>query len=182
MVLHWWREQGRGWQSKAALNGLGALATGIALVVIGASKFAQGAWITVLALPLLVLVFLRIRAHYRRVATQLTREDLPPAPPTPCPRVVIPISGVHRGMADAVDYARSISKDVTAVYVELEPGSGERIRDKWAHWWPNVLLVVLPSPYRSVVGPLLDFLDRTDEEHADGQLATVVLPDLPSRG
>jgi hypothetical protein len=85
---------------------------------------------------------------------------------------------VHRGIVDAVDYARSISKDVTAVYVELVPGSGERVREKWAHWWPDVPLAVLPSPYRSVVGPLLDFLDRTDEEHADGQLATVVLPEF----
>jgi len=179
MVLHWWREQGRGWQSKAALNGLGALATGIALIVIGASKFAQGAWITVLVLPLLVLVFLRIRTHYRQVAEQLTMEGFPPpAPPALCPRAVIPISGVHRGMADAVDYARSISKDVTAVYVELEPGSGERIRAKWQRWWPDVPLVVLPSPYRSIVGPLLDFLDETDEQHDDGQLATVVLPEF----
>jgi amino acid transporter len=179
MVLHWQREQGQGWLSKATLNGLGALATGVALIVIGSSKFAQGAWITVLVLPLLVLTFLRIRAHYRQVAEQLTMEGFPPpATLALCPRAVIPISGVHRGIVDAVDYARSISKDVTAVYVELVPGSGERVREKWAHWWPDVPLAVLPSPYRSVVGPLLDFLDRTDEEHADGQLATVVLPEF----
>jgi amino acid transporter len=183
MVLHWWREQGWGWQSKAALNGLGALATGIALVVIGASKFAQGAWITILVLPMLILLFLRIHAHYHQVAQQLTMEGFPPpTPPALCPRAVIPISGVHRGMTDAVDYARSISKDVTAIYVELEPGSGERIREKWQHWWPDVPLVVLPSPYRSIVGPLLDFLDQIDGEHADGQLATVVLPEfVPAR-
>jgi hypothetical protein len=86
MVLHWWREQGWGWQSKAALNGLGALATGIDLVMIGASKFAQGAWITVLVLPLLVLLLLHIHAHYRQVAQQLTMEGFPPpAPPILCP-------------------------------------------------------------------------------------------------
>jgi amino acid transporter len=183
MVLHWWREQGRGWQSKAALNGLGALATGVALIVIGTSKFAQGAWIIVLLLPLLVLVLLRIRAHYRQVAGQLTMEGFPPPVlPAPCPRAVIPISGVHRGIVDAVDYARSISQDLTAVYVELEPGSGERIREKWQHWWPDVPLVILPSPYRSIVGPLLEYLDKTDEEHGDGQLATVVLPEfVPAR-
>jgi len=183
MVLHWRREQGQGWRPKAALNGMGALATGIALIVIGTSKFAQGAWITALVLPTLVFLFLRIRAHYRQVAGQLSMEGFPlPGPPTPCLRAVIPISGVHRGIVDAVGYARSIAREVTAVYVELEPGSGERIREKWQHWWPEVQLVILPSPYRSIVGPLLDFLDQTDEEHADGQMATVILPEfVPAR-
>jgi hypothetical protein len=81
-------------------------------------------------------------------------------------------------MADAVDYARSISKDVTAVYVELEPGSGDAIHERWQRRWPDVPLVILPSPYRSIVGPLLEYLDKTDEEHGDGQLATVVLPEF----
>jgi hypothetical protein len=67
---------------------------------------------------------------------------------------------------------------VTAVYVELEPGRGERIREEWQSWWPDVPLVVLPSPYRSIVGPLLDFLDQTDRQINDGQLATVVLPEF----
>ena len=83
---------------------------------------------------------------------------------------------------ERVDYARSISKDVTAVYIELEPDAGERIREKWVQWYPDVPLEILTSPYRSLVGPLLDFLDRTDEEHNDGQLATVVLPEfVPAR-
>jgi hypothetical protein len=91
-------------------------------------------------------------------------------------RVVIPISGVHRGIVDAVAYAKSIAADVTAVYVELEPGSGEGIRQRWQRWWPDVPLVILPSPYRSIVGPLLGFLDEIDGQHNYGQLATVVLP------
>ena len=183
MVLHWWRERGRGWASKAALNGVGALATGVALVVIGISKFAQGAWLTVLVLPLLVVVFLRIRTHYRQVAEQLSMADFsPPAQSAPRPRVVVPISGVHRGIADAIDYAQSISEDVTVVYIELEPGAGEPLRERWEHWWPNVRLEVLPSPHRSIIGPLIAFLDQTDEQHADGQLATVVLPEfVPAR-
>jgi hypothetical protein len=95
---------------------------------------------------------------------------------------VIPISTVHRGVVHAVAYARSISTDVTAVYVELDPGAGERIRERWDRRWPDVPLVVLPSPYRSIVGPLLDFLDQTDRQHDDGQLATVVLPEfVPAR-
>jgi amino acid transporter len=179
MVVHWWRERGSGWVSKAIFNGLGALATGTTLLVVGASKFLQGAWITILVIPFLVFVFNRIRIHYRAVAQQLSIRGIPPlGKPTAPPRIVIPISGVHMGIVDAICYAQSISNDVTAVYVELEPGAGEHIREKWVIWWPDVPLVVLPSPYRSIVGPLLDYLDEADAQHNDGQLATVVLPEF----
>jgi len=179
MVVYWWRERGKGWKLKAALNGIGSLATGMTVIVIGVSKFVEGAWITVLLIPTLVAGFLQIRTHYRQVAEQLSLHGLPPSiKPHPSPRVVIPISGVHRGIFDAIAYARSISRDVTAVYIELEPGTGERILERWERWWPDVPLVVLPSPYRSIIGPLLDFLDETDRQHHDGQLATVVLPEF----
>jgi amino acid transporter len=179
MVVHWFRARSRGWWLKATINGVGAIATGVAIAVIGASRFVAGAWITILLIPLIVVAFLQIRAHYREVGRQLSMQGTTQAISTAtAPRVVIPISGVHRGIVDALSYARSISGDVTAVYIELEPGSGERIREKWEQWWPGVPLVVLPSPYRSIVGPLLDFLDKTDEEHNDGQLATLVLPEF----
>jgi amino acid transporter len=179
MVVHWWRERDREWWLKATFNGLGALATGTTLLVVGISKFAQGAWITILLIPTLVAGFFQVRTHYREIAWQLSLGGLPPRlKPSPRPRVVVPISGVHRGIVDAVNFARSISQDVTAVYIELEPGSGQRVREKWEHWWPDVPLVVLSSPYRSVVGPLLDFLDETDRQHNDGQLATLVLPEF----
>ncbi|MGB9775809.1 MAG: APC family permease [Anaerolineae bacterium] len=180
MVVHWGRERGRGWVAKALLNGLGALATAVALLIIAVSKFVEGAWITIVVIPLLVSGFLRVRAHYREVACQLSlsRGLPPPLEVPPRPRVVIPISGVHRGIVDAVNFARSIAREVTAVYVELEPGSGERIRQKWERWWPDVPLVVLPSPYRSVIGPLLEFLDETDRQHNDGQQAAIILPEF----
>jgi amino acid transporter len=183
MVIHWWRVRGQGWRLKAAVNGVGALATGVALAVIGASRFLDGAWITILLIPIMVVAFLKIRAHYQDVARQLSMQSINRVAPVGiAPRVVIPISGVHRGIVDAVAYARSISQDVTAVYVELEPGAGQPLREKWERWWPDVPLAVLPSPYRSLVGPLLVFLDKSDEEHNDGQLATVVLPEfVPAR-
>ena len=81
-------------------------------------------------------------------------------------------------MVGAVNFARSISEDVTAVYVESEPGAGEKARLEWEAWWPDVPLVVVPSQYRSIVGPLLQFLDETDAQHNDGQLAAVVLPEF----
>jgi amino acid transporter len=179
MVIHWWRERGGGWRLKAVVNGAGAAATAVALVIIGVSKFVQGAWLTVALIPTLVAIFLQIRAHYREVARQLSLSGSPPSlQPSPLPRVVVPISGVHRGDIDAVNFARSISEDVTAVYIELEPDAGQRIRARWAQLWPDVSLVIVPSPYRSIVGPLLDFLDETDAQHDDGQLATVVLPEF----
>jgi hypothetical protein len=179
MVLHWWRVRGRSWWLKSIVNGFGALATGMAVLIIGVSKFAEGAWITILVIPLIVTVFYKIRAHYREVGQQLSLRGLPPdLKPFPPPRVVLPISGVHRGTADAINYARSIARNVTAVYVELEPGEGQHIRETFECWWPDVPLVILPSPYRSIVGPLLDFLDETDREHNDGQLAAVVLPEF----
>jgi hypothetical protein len=183
MVIHWWRERRRVWWLKATVNGIGALATGAAVLIIGVSKFANGAWITVLVIPALVAGFLKIRAHFREVSQQLSLRGLPPdIKPFPPSRVVVPISGVHRGMVDAITYARSISNDVTAVYIELEPDTGQRIREDFVRWWPDVPLVVVPSPYRSIVGPLLDFLEETDRQHHDGRLAAVVLPEfIPAR-
>jgi hypothetical protein len=181
MVVHWWKERGRGWQVKAFLNGLGALVTGVTTLIVGFSKFTQGAWLIVILIPILVVVFYRIRSHYDGVSEQLSMSTVVKIDRTRLhPRVVIPISGVHRGVAEAVSFALSISRDVTAVYLELESGNGEEIRAKWEHWWPKIPLVVLPSPYRSIVGPLLDYLDQVDERHNDGQLATVVLPEFVS--
>jgi amino acid transporter len=183
MVVHWWKEHGRGWLVKAVINGVGALTTGVTLIVVGVSKFGQGAWITVIILPILVIVFLQVRIHYRNVASELTMHGLPPSlRPTPPPRLVIPISGIHRAMVDAVNFARSISNEVTVVYVEQEPGAGEKFLAEWVHWWPDVPVAVVPSPYRSIAGPLIHYLEETDLKHNDGRLAAVILPEfIPSR-
>lgn len=179
MVIHWWKERGKGWQVKASLNGLGAVVTGVTAIIVGVSKFKQGAWLIMVLIPALVFVFYRVRNHYKDVAEQLSMLTLAKVEKTRViPRVVIPISEVHRGTAEAVSYALSISPDVTAVYIELEPGKADMIQDKWHRWWPEVPLVVLLSPYRSIVGPLLTYLDESDLEHDDGQLATVVLPEF----
>jgi amino acid transporter len=179
MVVHWWRERGKGWWLKSIVNGVGALATTITVIVVVVSKFIEGAWITAIVIPIIVGIFFRVRAHYREVAHQLSMDGLPPSlKPIPVPRIVVPISGVHRGIVDAINFARSISDNVTAVYVELEPGAGERVRQKLAEWWPDLNLTIVPSPYRSVIAPLLDFLDETDRLHNDGQLAALVLPEF----
>jgi amino acid transporter len=183
MVTHWLRERGKGWRIKAFLNGLGALATGTTLIIVAISKFGHGAWITIILIPIIVAIFIQIRKHYKEVGAQLRLHGLPPSlRPLPPPRIVIPISGVHRGIIDAVNFARSISKDITVVFIELEPGSSEHIREQWERWFPDISLEVRSSPYRSVIGPLIDFLDETDQRHNDGQLAAVVLPEfIPAR-
>ncbi len=148
--------------------------------MIGVSKFLEGAWISVMVIPGLVFLFLKIRQHYRHVSKQLTMRGLPPSlRPLPKPRVVIPVSGVHRGMVDAVNFARSISDRCTAVYIDIDPGPDEEeLRRRWNEWFPDIEFVVVPSPYRSLVEPLLSFLDQTDLEHNDGQQAVLVLPEL----
>ena len=179
MVLHWWRERGRHWQLKMIANGVGALATGLTLLVVGITKFLDGAWITIILIPGLVVMFLRIRMHYLQMAKELSLHGLPPSlKPVSPSRVVIPISGVHRGIVDAVDFARGMSNDVTGIYVELEPGEGDEIRKRWTHLWPDVPLVVVSSPYRSIIQPILDFLDETDLQHNDGQQAAVIVPEF----
>jgi hypothetical protein len=184
MVIHWFHDRTRGWHLKSLINGLGALVTAVTLVIISISKFVEGAWISILIIPLLVILFLRINGHYRSVSHQLSLHGLPPSlRPLPRPRVVIPVSGVHRGMVNAITFALSIAEDVTAVFVDIDFSPDEvELRRKWDAWFPDVKLVIVPSPYRSIVEPLLSFLEQTDREHHDGQQAVLVLPELiPAR-
>ena len=179
MVIHWIKDRTSGWLWKSPINALGALATGTTLLVVAFSKFLDGAWITILLIPLQVFLFLRVNRHYQQVKDQLSLHGLPPSlKPVPPTRVVIPISGVHRGMVNAVTFAESISSNVTGVFVEMEPGSGSEMEAQWKEWWPDIPLVIIPSPYRSVIGPFLEYLEKTDLEHNDGQLAVVILPEF----
>jgi amino acid transporter len=180
MVFHWIRGKERGWLLNAVINALGALVTALTLIIVSISKFTQGAWISLIIIPALVFTFIKIREHYQHVSTQLSMHGLPPSlRPWPEQRVVIPISGVHRGMVDAVNFARAISNHVTAVFVDVDPGPDEeQLLKEWNEWFPDVKFVVIPSPFRALVEPLLTFLDKTDEEHNDGQQAIVVLPEM----
>jgi len=180
MVIHWFRLKEKGWQIKAAINGLGAFVTAISLFVIGVSKFLGGAWISIIVIPGLVFLFLKIREHYQHVSEQLSMHGLPPSlHPLPRPRVVLPVSGVHRGMVDSVNFARSISDRVTAVFIDIDPGPDEaELLRRWNAWFPDIEFVVVPSPYRSLVKPLLSYLDQTDMDHNDGQQAVLILSEL----
>jgi hypothetical protein len=180
MVVHWYKSKERDWQVKAIINFLGALVTAITLVVIGYTKFLGGAWLSIIVIPLTVVLFLQVRKHYRLVGKQLSMSGVPPSlRPFPKPRVVIPVSGVHRGMVDAVNVARSITDDITAVFVDVDPSSDEvTLQKRWNDWFPDIKFVVVPSPFRSIVDPLIKFLDQIDLEANDGRQSVLVLPEL----
>jgi amino acid transporter len=182
MVRYWWRGRERGWRHRLAINGLGALATGIVTVVIAATKFTHGAWIVVVVIPLLVVSFLVMRRHYGEVADELSLEGLEPPPPFQH-TVLVLIGDVHRGVVRAVQYARTLAAPTAAVrgvYVETDPARTSRIEEKWARWGLGVPLVVLTSPYRSLLRPLLDYLDQI-QARGDDQMVTIVVPEFLPR-
>lgn len=183
MVVHWRKERGPGWRWKALANALGAMITALTFLIVAVGKFVEGAWFVLVLIPGLGIVFRLVHEHYDDVARELTLRGLPPslrAPPEP--RVIIPVSGIHRGVIEALRYAESISHRITGVLVEADPESAARVRREWDRWFPDIPLAVVPSPYRSIIGPLLEFIDREDAEHNDGQLATILLPEfVPAR-
>jgi amino acid transporter len=187
MVVHWFRLKGQGWQWKALVNGLGAVTTAITFLVVAVSKFAEGAWIIAVLVPLLVFGFLQIKKHYVHIAPQLSldtltppalRSDALPSANPDTPRIVIPVAGVHRGTVKAMRFASTISNRITGVYVEVDPSRTEKIQRDWAEWFPGFPLETVASSYRETLLPLIAFLDHTDRVHDDGQRAVVVLPEF----
>jgi amino acid transporter len=169
------------WKKSLAINAVGALATFIVLCVFIATKFIHGAWIVVVVIPMLVLLFRSIHGHYVMVAKQLSTEGLEPLRPIKH-TVIVPISGIHRGVVSALQYAKSIASDrVQAVYVDFEEEATANLKDKWERWGAGVQLVVLPSPYRELTRPLLRHIHRLTKENHDA-IITVVLPEfIPAR-
>jgi amino acid transporter len=165
------------WRKSIVINGIGALATAVVLAVFVLTKFVHGAWIVVVVIPLLVLMFRAIHAHYLSVARQLTVEGLGPLREVHH-TVIVPISGIHRGVLNALRYAKSIApENVSAVYVDIDEEATARLREKWDQWGGGVKLVVLPSPYRELTGPLLRYIYRLDRKRED-DFMTVVIPEF----
>jgi amino acid transporter len=181
MVRRWLTKKGPHWQTKLIVNGVGAVTTGIATIIISITKFTHGAWIVFLVIPILVSMFRSIRSHYKAVADQvaLTRDHRPPLPRRNI--VIIPINGVNQAVIRAVDYARSRAGEIQAVMVDVGPETTARIKIQWAQWGCGVNLVTLPSPYRSVLGSLLEYIEEILEKEPDIWV-TVVIPEiLPAR-
>jgi amino acid transporter len=180
MVMHWRKLRGPGWRTSASISGLGALVTGIVLLVVAVTKAQEGAWIIILLIPIHVVFFRATRGHYDRVASQLSLKDWKPGRPRHN-MVIVPVSGVQRAVVEALQYARSLSDDVQAVYVDINPEATGTFKKDWERWAGGVRLVVLESPYRSLMEPLLEHIEQMQKANPEGYV-TVILPEfLPAR-
>jgi amino acid transporter len=179
MVVHWRQSRGPGWRSSALVNGFGAVVTAIVLIIVAITKAAEGAWLIILMIPALVALFTITRRHYDHVAAELTLKDFEPEA-VGRHVVLVPIGGMQRAVVKALRYARSLAGDVRAVYVELDPASTNALRGQWERWGQGVALVVLESPYRSLLEPLLDYIERIQREDPLAYV-TVILPEFVPR-
>ena len=180
MVLHWRHSRKPGWQTSALINGFGAVVTGIVLVIVAVTKTLEGAWIVLLLIPLIVTVFKATRRHYDHVAAQLTLRGYEPQRRVHN-TVLIPISGLQRAVVEALRYAETLSDDVRAVYVDVDPTATSGLQRDWKIWGGKVNLVVLESPFRSVMEPLLEYIEQVEGERPDDYV-TVILPEfVPAR-
>jgi amino acid transporter len=164
------------WSIKMIVNGFGAICTAIVMMVFATTKFRDGAWIVLILTPILVFIFSAIHRHYKNLAGHLSLEDFMEPRRVTHHRVVLPISGVHRGTLSALNYARSISPDVTAVHVSIDPVESQIIQQKWDKWGDNTRLVMVDSPYRLLLEPIVDYVKQLSERSQPGDMITVVVP------
>jgi amino acid transporter len=167
----------KGWQYKMLINGFGSFCTLAVMLVFAITKFKDGAWVVVVLTPFLVTIFFSIHHHYKNVAKQLSLESHQPRMRVARNRVLVPISGVHRGTLEAMRFARTLSEDITAVHVSIDAQEKEKIEAKWDMWGDGVRLVVLNSPYRLFVEPLLEYIEKVSiHHHRNDEMITIVVP------
>jgi amino acid transporter len=180
MVRRWLRLRGDGWWWRAGLNAVGATVTGGVMLTIAVTKFTHGAWIVVLLIPTLVAAFLMVHRHYEEVASQLSMDGLEPPPPI-SHTVLVLVGDLHRGVLKAIQYAQSLSPTAKAVFVETDPELTRRLEEKWGKWGMGIPLIVLSSPYRSLLGPLLEYVDHL-QQRGEHHIVTIILPEfIPAR-
>ena len=180
MVRRFVTQKPPGWQWRAAISAVGAVSTCVVMFVFGIVKFAAGAWIVVFLIPGLVFIFFQINRHYRSVARQLSLENYRPQQGMRHHMLVL-ASDIHRGVIPAVQYARSLSADVKAIHVSVDPDRESRVRERWMLYSRGVPLVVLDSPYRSLTEPIMEYIDRLQEQEPRS-LITLVIPEFVPSG
>jgi hypothetical protein len=171
----------RHWWIKMAVNGLGTVCTATVTLVFVITKFHEGAWIVVVLIPVLVALFYAIHRHYRDLAAALSLEDHGAPTRVLRHRVILPISGVHRGTVAAVRYARSLSDDVTAVHVSIDSADAQELQRRWQSWGEGVRLVVLDSTYRTLIEPLLGYIEEIAASRQPNETITIVVPQFVPR-
>ncbi len=169
------------WRLKMIVNGFGGVCTAIVMGIFIYTKFAEGAWVVLILIPLIVLLLRLIHRHYQVLAAQLSLEHYEAPPRAQRHRVIMPLSGVHRGTLAALRYARTLSNDVTAVHVCIDPETAEKIRQKWETWGEGVRLVILDSPYRLLLEPLMDYIAEMAAARQPNETITVVVPEFVTR-
>ena len=180
MVRRWLRLKEEGWWWRWWLNAIGAVVTGLVMVTIAATKFTHGAWIVVLLIPTLVAVFVMVHRHYEEVAVQLSLDAFSPPPPM-TNTVLVLVGDIHRGVIKAIQYAQTLSPNAKAVFVETDPERTRRLEEKWGRYGMGVPLIVLTSPYRSLLGPLTKYVDHLQNQ-GENHVVTIVLPEfIPAR-
>lgn len=178
MVVHWWKTRGPRWKTSILINGVDAVLTSSIFVIVGVAKFAAGAWIVFILIPLIVLMFSAIHRHYQNVAEQLSLAQVTGGPFKPPRQVVlVPITDVNQASLRALAYARSISDKPLAIYMTYNANEAEPIRQKWARWGNGTELVLVESPYRTFTAPLLAYIDALHHKDPDAYV-TVVLPEF----
>jgi amino acid transporter len=181
MVSHWFKHRTKNWIIKAIINSLGFISTTIALMVIIESKFLEGAWLVIICVPFLLTIFYKIHKHYVIVDRELTitTEEANTFLQTVTgivPKVILPVSRIHNGTLAALNFAQSISNDVLAVAVAIEPEKTAKLAEDWEHLNIKVPLVVLESPYRSAIVPLKNFIRQHDQRNPERGLCMLVFP------
>jgi amino acid transporter len=173
----------KGWQYKMVVNGFGSVCTAIVMVVFAVTKFREGAWVVLILTPVLVKIFFTIHHHYKDLAAQLTLDNFSGLPARQTRhRVIMPVSGVHQGTLEALHYATLLSADVTAVHISLDPSETEKVQKKWKTWGDGTRLVILDSPFRLFVEPLLVYLEDIIEHRQPNETITIVVPQfMPSK-
>jgi amino acid transporter len=169
------------WRVKMLINGFGAACTAVVMLVFAVTKFSDGAYVVLILIPTLVGIFWGIHRHYRALAKKLSLDNFGAIPPHATRhRVIMPVSGVHQGTLAALHYARRLSDDITAVHVLIEPADSEKVRHKWETWGEGVRLVVLNSPYRLLLEPLLEYITEIARQRQPGETMTIVVPEFVS--
>lgn len=181
MFFKWWRERGKGWTTKAIINGFGAFVTLVVVVVIAFTKFSQGAWIVVVILPIMTIIILNIKKHYTAVSRQLRVSpeelaciDIPHD--SYRNRVIVPIQSINKASIRALRYARTISENVVAFNVSIDEADAAKLKERYSLIKSDIPLIVKYSPFRKVVNPLIRFIQSEEYNYQKGDMITVILP------